>query len=89
MKDKSKQFEAFKKWFDACWLGDGEHEQAIPTCRHDPKFMEYVDGYTLALGAWIAAIDIERAACAEVCDKVGTEYHDAVSAECGRRIRAR
>lgn len=31
----------------------------------------------------------ERAACADVCDKIGTEYHDAVSVECGRRIRAR
>ncbi len=89
MEDKAKQFTEFKEWYDAQWLGDGEHGQAIPSCHDDSKFNEYVDGYTLALGAWIAATSFERAACAEVCDKVGIEYHDAVSVECGRRIRAR
>ena len=45
---------AFKAWFDSWWLGDGEQGEAIPG-QSDPKFKSYIDQYTLAFGAWMAA----------------------------------
>lgn len=89
MNDRSNQFAAFKDWYDAQWLGDREHGQFVPVHTGDARYTEYLDGYTLALGAWISATAVEREACAKVCDAVGMDYHDAVSVECGRRIRAR
>lgn len=50
----SDEVAAFKRWYDAIWLGDGEHGQYIPTIK-DAKFYEYMDGYTLAFGAWMSA----------------------------------
>ena len=43
----------FKQWYDAVWLGDEEHGQTIPQTFSDERYAEYMDGYTLALGAWI------------------------------------
>lgn len=45
----------FKDWYDAVWLGDQEHGQEVPTNPSHPQFKEYMDGYTVALGAWQAA----------------------------------
>ena len=43
----------FKQWYDAVWLGDEEHGQTIPQIFSDERYAEYMDGYTLALGAWL------------------------------------
>jgi hypothetical protein len=57
---KPKKFEfsseahAFKSWYDAWWIGDGDDKEAIPE-RGDPSFDRYVIGYTLGFGAWMAA----------------------------------
>ena len=45
---------AFKAWFDARWLGDGEMGEAIPS-QSDPQFPTYMNEYTLGFGAWMAA----------------------------------
>ena len=45
---------AFKEWFDAWWLGDGEQGESIPS-QSDPKFSDYVSQYTFGFGAWMAA----------------------------------
>ena len=45
----------FRKWYDAVWLGDEEHGQKVPQHIGDYKYAEYMDGYTLALGAWVEA----------------------------------
>ncbi len=45
---------AFKAWFDAWWLGDGEQGEVIPG-QSDPHFLTYMDQYTLGFGAWMAA----------------------------------
>ena len=47
------QLSKFKQWYDAVWLGDEEHGQTIPQAFSDERYAEYMDGYTLALGAWI------------------------------------
>ena len=49
-----KEAAAFKAWFDAWWLGDGEQGESIPS-QSDPNFSEYVSQYTLGFGAWMAA----------------------------------
>lgn len=67
MKDEAKQVAAFKEWYDAQWLGDREHGQVVPLHTGDARYTEYLDGYTLALGAWISATRAEREACAAVC----------------------
>ena len=43
----------FRQWYDAVWLGDEEHGQTIPQSFSDARYVEYMDGYTLALGAWV------------------------------------
>lgn len=43
----------FRQWYDAVWLGDEEHGQTIPQSFSDARYVEYINGYTLALGAWI------------------------------------
>ena len=48
------EVEAFKKWFDAWWLGDQENGQVVPTQGHE-LFANYISEYTLAFGAWMAA----------------------------------
>ena len=48
------QAAAFKRWYDAWWIGDGEQGEYIPD-QADPKFTEYLNGYTLAFGAWCEA----------------------------------
>lgn len=45
---------AFKAWFDAWWIGDGEQGETIPT-QTDKHFLTYLDQYTLGFGAWMAA----------------------------------
>lgn len=45
---------AFKAWFDAWWIGDGEQGETIPT-QSDKHFLTYLDQYTLGFGAWMAA----------------------------------
>lgn len=45
---------AFKAWFDAWWVGDGEQGETIPT-QSDKHFHTYLDQYTLGFGAWMAA----------------------------------
>lgn len=45
---------AFKEWYDAIWLGDQEHGQTLP--KSGPEYDRYMDGYTLAYGAWNAAL---------------------------------
>jgi hypothetical protein len=45
---------AFKAWFDAWYIGDGEQGEAIPG-QSDPHFLTYIDQYTLGFGAWMAA----------------------------------
>ena len=49
----SEQALKFKQWYDAVWLGDEEHGQTIPQTFYDERYAEYMDGYTLALGAWL------------------------------------
>lgn len=49
-----KEAAAFKAWFDAWWLGDGEQGEVIPG-QSDPNFLTYMDQYTLGFGAWMAA----------------------------------
>jgi hypothetical protein len=51
----------FKTWYDAVWLGDKEHGQFIPNT-HDLDYLEYLNGYTLAHGAWQAALSTIPAA---------------------------
>ena len=43
----------FRQWYDAVWLGDEEHGQTIPQSFSDARYVEYINGYNLALGAWI------------------------------------
>ena len=45
---------AFKAWFDAWWVSDGEQGETIPT-QSDKHFLTYMDQYTLGFGAWMAA----------------------------------
>ena len=45
---------AFKAWFDAWWIGDGEQGETIPR-QSDKHFLTYLDQYTLGFGAWMAA----------------------------------
>jgi hypothetical protein len=45
---------AFKEWYDAWWLGDGQQAETIPGYE-EPDFPKYLDGYTLGFGAWMAA----------------------------------
>lgn len=59
----SDELPVFSKWYDAIWLGDGEHGQYIPT-NGDKKYSEYLEGRTLALGAWM-----ERARVAKLAEK--------------------
>jgi hypothetical protein len=47
------EVKSFKAWFDAWWVGDGHQGESIPT-RGD-EFDEYLERYTLAFGAWMAA----------------------------------
>ena len=44
----------FKEWYDAWWMGDGQQGEIIPGSA-DADFPKYLDGYTLAFGAWMAA----------------------------------
>lgn len=44
---------AFRKWFDAWWVGDGEQGEKVPP--QGDAFDEYLANYTLAFGAWMAA----------------------------------
>ena len=43
----------FKQWYDAVWLGDEEHGQTIPQSFSDARYVEYINGYNLAFGAWL------------------------------------
>ena len=52
----------FKQWYDAVWLGDEGHGQKVPQHIGDYKYAEYMDGYTLALGAWAEATTQAQAA---------------------------
>lgn len=45
---------AFKAWFDAWWIGDGEQGETIPT-QSDKHFLTYLGQYGLGFGAWMAA----------------------------------
>ena len=58
LEPKSYRFPAesakFKAWYDAWWLGDGFQAESIPGYE-DPDFPKYLNGYTLAFGAWMAA----------------------------------
>ena len=56
------QVAAFKRWYDSIWLGDKEHGQKVPQHIGDCKYTEYMNGYTLALGAWMEATTQARAA---------------------------
>ena len=49
----NEQISKFKQWYDAVWLGDGEHGQTIPQVFSDVQYVEYMEGYNLALGAWL------------------------------------
>lgn len=51
---------AFKAWFDAWYIGDGEQGETIPG-QSDPHFLTYVDQYTLGFGSWMAAKHAARA----------------------------
>ena len=51
----NEQLIAFREWYNAQWLGDQEHGQYIPH-NGDPRYTEYLDGHTLALGAWMACL---------------------------------
>jgi hypothetical protein len=50
----SKESKQFKEWYDEWWLGDGQQGEIIPGST-DADFPKYLDGYTLAFGAWMAA----------------------------------
>lgn len=50
---QQEQLSKFKQWYDAVWLRDGKHGQTIPQAFSDEHYAEYIDGYTLALGAWL------------------------------------
>ena len=50
---QSEVISKFRQWYDAVWLGDEEHGQTIPQSFSDARYVEYMDGYTLALGAWV------------------------------------
>lgn len=96
MKDSAEQTSIFKQWYDAQWLGDGDHGQSIPLNAGDPKYTEYLDGYTLALGAWIVATEQEREACAKLCEAVRETHEDnpeygswGEHEDCAEAIRAR
>lgn len=58
LEPKSYRFPAesakFKAWYDAWWLGDGFQAESIPGYE-EPDFPKYLNGYTLAFGAWMAA----------------------------------
>ena len=45
--------DAFKAWFDAVWIGDGDQGETIPTS--GKEYDKYLSQYTLAFGAWMAA----------------------------------
>lgn len=44
----------FKEWYDEWWMGDGQQGEIIPGSA-DADFPKYLNGYTLAFGAWMAA----------------------------------
>ena len=50
---QSEVISKFRQWYDAVWLGDEEHGQTIPQSFSDARYVEFMDGYTLALGAWV------------------------------------
>lgn len=50
----------FKEWYDAVYIGDGETHDKIPTAT-DYSYRSYMNGYTLAHGAWIEAAKRARA----------------------------
>lgn len=54
--DPGGSISAFKEWYDDIWKGDDEMQRPIPRF-FDDEYREYLDGYTLALGAWQAAIE--------------------------------
>lgn len=43
----------FKDWYDETWLGDNDSCQFIPL-PSDSGYTEYMDGYRIGLGAWMA-----------------------------------
>ena len=47
------EISAFRDWYNAVWLGDGESSETIPV-QGDKRYDEYLKGYTIALGAWMA-----------------------------------
>ena len=49
----SEQVSKFKQWYDAVWMGDGEHGQTVPESFTDEEYAVYMEGYNLALGAWL------------------------------------
>jgi len=60
----AQQLIAFRDWYNAQYLGDRECGQYIPH-NGDPKYTEYMDGYTLALGAWAACLQYNNKAANE------------------------
>ena len=96
----NEQLIAFREWYNAQWLGDQEHGQYIPH-NGDPKYTEYLDGHTLALGAWMACLQengtapdmatIHKQECADVdrlIEKLGLKATDCRS-EGGRLLVAK
>lgn len=47
------EISAFRDWYNAVWLGDGESGETIPE-QGDKRYDAYLQGYTVALGAWMA-----------------------------------
>lgn len=50
----SEETAAFKTWFDAWYVCDGEQGETIPT-QSDPHYPTYLYQYTLCFGVWMAA----------------------------------
>lgn len=63
------QVAAFREWFNSQWLGDQENGQYIPQAP-DPDYDRYLLDYGLALGAWIACLDYNKAHNARITDAI-------------------
>ncbi|MBZ0134334.1 MAG: hypothetical protein K8D98_00185 [Rhodanobacter sp.] len=64
MDDEARLIAACKAWYDAHWLGNRAHGKVVPQ-NGDPHYTKYLDGYMLALAAWISATRAERAHAAK------------------------
>jgi len=62
--DEARLIAACKAWYDAHWLGNRAHGKVVPQ-NGDPHYTKYLDGYMLALAAWISATRAERAHAAK------------------------